>query len=58
MKVHIGVMYLIANLCALICVIVAGYMAINNISGWGWFLFVAVLTCASEVKLSSNSDSK
>lgn len=35
------------NLVALACVGFAGYLAINNKEGWGWFLFVGILTAAS-----------
>ena len=33
-----------ANLVALSCVGVSGYLAVHNINGWGWFLFVAFCT--------------
>jgi hypothetical protein len=36
-------MILIGNIPAMICAGSAFYMAINGISGWGWFLFVALL---------------
>lgn len=26
---------------------IAGYMAIHNIDGWGWFLFAAVISIPS-----------
>lgn len=29
--------------CVAFCLAIAGYMGINNIEGWGWFLFVAAL---------------
>lgn len=43
-------LYIIALLPATLCVGVAGYMAMNGYSGWGWFLFVAVLLAQVEIK--------
>lgn len=34
---------LAVNFTSLACVAVAGYLAVNKIDGWGWFLFVAVI---------------
>lgn len=36
-----------ANVFSIICAIVAAYMALNKIEGWGWFLFVAVICFTS-----------
>jgi hypothetical protein len=36
-----------ANLFSIICALAAVYMAVNHIVGWGWFLFVAVITISS-----------
>lgn len=40
-------MYVLANTASITCILVAGYMAIKEKSGWGWFLFVALLLTAS-----------
>lgn len=37
-----------ANLVALSCVSIAGYLVINGKEGWGWFLFIGLL-CAGTV---------
>lgn len=37
------------NILAILCAIAAGILAYNGIEGWGWFLVVAVLTCATNV---------
>ena len=39
------------NLVALACVGVAGYLAINDKQGWGWFLF-AGMGCAGSVSFN------
>lgn len=31
----------------ILCVIVAGYMAVNQIDNWGWFLFAAIILMLS-----------
>lgn len=41
------------NLVALVCVGIAGYMAINGKDGWGWFLFLG-LCCAGSVTIKSS----
>lgn len=33
----------ISNLPSLACILLAGYLAINGVEGWGWFLFLAFL---------------
>jgi len=38
---------LIANLCAITCAVFAGLLALNHISGWGWFLAIALFTIPS-----------
>lgn len=35
--------FLLTNLSSLVCIIAAAYLAMNDIMGWGWFLFVALL---------------
>ena len=42
------------NLVALACVGVAGYLAVNDKNGWGWFLFIALL-CAGSVTFKSDN---
>lgn len=39
----IGTKMLLANLPSLACVVSAGFIAHNGRSGWGWFLFCAVV---------------
>jgi hypothetical protein len=34
---------IIANIPALLCVLVAAYLALENVNGWGWFLVPACL---------------
>jgi len=41
---------LIMDIPAIIFASVAGYMAINNIDGFGWMIFAAVLCCVNNVK--------
>ena len=43
------------NLVALACVGVAGYLAINDKNGWGWFLF-AGMGCAGSVSFNRFKD--
>lgn len=33
----------LGHIPSLTCVLIAGYLAINGLSGWGWFIFGAVL---------------
>jgi len=35
------------NLFSITCALIAGYMAIHGITGWGWFLISAVLSHCS-----------
>lgn len=30
-------------IASIICAVVAGYLAANGLTGWGWFLFAAVV---------------
>ena len=34
----------VANLIPITCVLIAGYLAIICVGGWGWFLLIALLT--------------
>jgi hypothetical protein len=36
-------MFLAGELASITCVILAAYLASRGISGWGWFLFMAVM---------------
>jgi len=36
-----------ANTVAIISVSFAGYMAVNDKSGWGWFLVIGILACCT-----------
>lgn len=42
----------IAFVPAVTCAAIAGYLAINRMDGWGWFLFVAVILLPSKVSVS------
>jgi len=48
--------YLLANigvnLAALACIGFAGYLAIHDMSGWGWFLFIGAI-CAGSAKIKT-----
>lgn len=35
---------IILSLTSLVCAMVAGYLVIHSIEGWGWFLFAAIIT--------------
>lgn len=37
-------LFIISNIVALACIIAAAFLAYHDISGWVWFLLVAVLT--------------
>jgi hypothetical protein len=41
---------------ASICLSVAGYMAINQIGGWGWFLTVGLLLGAFRYSTNQKAD--
>lgn len=43
----IAALHVVGNLASIFCVALAGYMAVNAIDGWGWFLTVAVLLSVS-----------
>lgn len=47
--------YMLANLVAIACIGVAGYLALQSKEGWGWFLFVGLL-CAGSVSSKSSKD--
>jgi len=40
----------IMDIPAIIFASVAGYMAVNNIDGFGWMIFATVLCCVTNVK--------
>ncbi len=44
-----------ANLVAILCVGIAGYLLLNDKTGWGWFLFVGIISMGT-VKISSDKD--
>ena len=46
---------LLSNLSALACVIAAAALAVNQIEGWGWFLFVGLLMTSYLTNSSSGS---
>lgn len=52
----IGVALLLANIPAIICLVIAAYLAVNSIYGWGWFLFMALLISKSATMNENNSD--
>ena len=49
--------YLAANLASLGCVVGAYHLAMADLPGWGWFLFVAVCLSASP-KIKSEATNK
>jgi hypothetical protein len=44
-----------ANLVSLTAIAFAGYLALHDIAGWGWFLFIGAC-CMTSIKASSNSN--
>lgn len=42
-----------ANLISITCVVFAGIIATKGQTGWGWFLFCAVV-CSASVKVGDN----
>ena len=38
------IIILVANLVSLMCVAGSFYLVLNDIDGWGWFLFCGVIT--------------
>ena len=40
----------IMDIPAIIFASVAGYMAVNNIDGYGWMIFATVMCCVTNVK--------
>lgn len=41
---------LIMDIPAIIFASVAGYMAVNNIDGYGWMILATVLCCVNNIK--------
>lgn len=37
------VIFILALIPSTICLSLAGYLAVNNVGGWGWFLFVGLM---------------
>ena len=35
-------MFILALIPSTICISLAGYLAVNDIGGWGWFLFAGL----------------
>ncbi len=48
--------YILFNLVAILCVAAAAYTASLDVKGWGWFLFVALLTAHSFTGKLESSD--
>lgn len=46
----LALVYVIANLCSMLCVGAAVYLASIGVSGWGWFLFIACILAVTRVK--------
>lgn len=45
---------LFTNLFSISCAFLGGYMALNHIAGWGWFLLAGVLShCTPQFKEKS-----
>jgi hypothetical protein len=40
------ILFIIVNLPPILCVYFAGELAIHDLKGWGWFLFVAFISFA------------
>jgi hypothetical protein len=38
-----AIVLLLALIPSAACIILSGYMAVHDIAGWGWFLFVGML---------------
>ena len=47
---------LIMDIPAITFASVAGYMAINNIDGFGWMIFAAFICCVHHVKLGDDKN--
>lgn len=47
----------LSQLPTLLCLVIAGYLAVKNLPGWGWFIFAALLVTRS-VKFSEDTDSE
>ena len=47
---------LIMDIPAIIFASVAGYMAINNIDGFGWFIFAAAIFCVNNVEYGKDKN--
>jgi hypothetical protein len=50
--------YILANLginiVAIICIMIAGWLAFESKDGWGWFLFVGLL-CSGWIKIQNDN---
>ncbi len=46
---------LISQLPSILCLLIAGYLAVKNMSGWGWFIFAALMLFRG-VKISGGDD--
>lgn len=44
------------NLFSITCALIAGYMAVHSITGWGWFLFSGCLSYSSISKVNDNKE--
>ena len=47
---------LIMDIPAIIFAIVAGYMAVNNIDGYGWMIFAAFICCVNHIKFGDDKN--
>ena len=47
---------LIMDIPAIIFSSVAGYMAVNNIDGYGWMILASFICCVHNVKLSDGKN--
>jgi hypothetical protein len=43
LEMNPNVKFIVNNFSACACILCAAYMAVHNVSGWGWFLLIAVL---------------
>lgn len=53
-----AILNITGNLVALTCAISAFYLALHDKGGWGWFLFIALLTSAHYSSGSSKKPKK
>ena len=48
--------YIAPRTMSLVCIICSAVLACMSISGWGWFLFIAVLCLPSKICVEEGKD--